>query len=93
MIRSLVVSAVLVATLPAPANAACVCRCINGQNQPVCSQVYEVPPICPPTVCMVAPPSVDQVQPYRLPPIGTSRCRREQVFDNDRGWIWTSVCD
>jgi hypothetical protein len=32
------------------AGAACVCRCVNGQMQPLCSSSIEVPPICPPTV-------------------------------------------
>jgi hypothetical protein len=30
------------------ARATCVCRCVDGEMQPLCSSAIDLPPICPP---------------------------------------------
>lgn len=73
--------------------AACVCRCVNGQMQALCSSSIDLPPICPPTVCPIMPPSIAPIQPPRVPPIGTTQCRQVQVYNQRTGqYEWREVC-
>ena len=75
------------------ANAACVCRCVNGVMQPLCSSSIDLPPICPPTVCRIVPPRITPIQPPTIPPIGTSSCCQAQVFNRFTGrYEWRTVC-
>lgn len=76
-----------------PANAACYCTCLNGQNQPICDNAIDVRPICPPRVCPIEPPSVRPIQPPTVPPVGTRSCRLEQVWDhNYQRYVWKNIC-
>ena len=82
------------------ANAHCVCRCVNGSVQPICSSEVDLPPICAPIICPIVPPSVTQMQPSVtpmqpaiVPPIGTSFCSLQQVpspYTNQ--YEWRRVC-
>ena len=75
------------------ATAGCVCRCMNGDNVPLCSSSLDLPPICPPRVCPIAPPAVEPLAPLRLPPLGTSDCRQQQVLNPYTGrYEWRTVC-
>ncbi len=74
-------------------NAACVCRCVNGVMQSLCSSSIDLRPICPPRVCPLTPPRVTPLQPLTLPPLGTSSCRQAQVLNPVTGqYEWRTVC-
>ena len=75
------------------AAATCVCRCVNGSVQALCSSSIDVPPICAPQVCPITPPSVAPIQAPRVPPIGTTIRRQAQVFNQRTGqYEWREVC-
>jgi hypothetical protein len=81
------------AVLVNDASASCVCRCVNGEVQALCSSSIDLPPICPPRVCPITPPSVAPIQAPRVPPIGTTVCRQAQVFNQRTGqYEWREVC-
>jgi len=63
--------------------ASCVCRCVGGEVQPVCTQAIDMPPICAPAIC---PPSIaPSVPSSRIPAFGTESCSRQSVFDPRTG--------
>jgi len=73
--------------------ASCVCRCVNGEVQALCSSSIDVPPVCAPRVCPITPPSIAPIQQPRVPPIGTTHCRQAQVFNQRTGqYEWREVC-
>jgi hypothetical protein len=75
------------------AHAQCVCRCSGGENVPFCSSTLDIPPICSPRVCPIAPPSIAPLPSLRLPPLGTSECRQQQVLNPyTNRYEWKSVC-
>jgi len=75
------------------ATASCVCRCVNGEVQALCSSSIDLPPICPPTICPITPPSVAPIQAPRVPPIGTTVCRQAQVVNPRTGhYEWREIC-
>jgi hypothetical protein len=93
--------AVLIATTAAsvlafaivPAQADCVCQCVNGQMEPICENTFDLRPICPPTICGIVPPSIRPIDPPMIPPIGTSSCGPEQVENPDTGqYEWRTIC-
>lgn len=74
--------------------ASCICTCINGQNQPLCSSSIDIRPICPPKVCPIEPPSIAPIMRPVVPPIGTSNCWNEQVLNPYSGrYEWQEVCN
>jgi hypothetical protein len=76
-----------------PAQAACVCQCVNGQMQPICENAMDLPPLCPPTICGIVPPSIRPIAPPMIPPIGTNSCGPEQVQNLVTGiYEWRTVC-
>lgn len=76
------------------ASAACVCRCVDGEMQPLCSSSIDLPPICPLTICGIVPPSIAPIAPPALPPLGTSECHQRQVMNPDtRRYEWQRVCE
>jgi hypothetical protein len=48
-------AALLVASLPTYASAACKCSCVEGQIEAVCSLPTELPPVCAPRACTAKP--------------------------------------
>ena len=83
----------VVVLISTPSSAECVCRCVNGQMQPLCQNAIDLPPICPPTVCNITPPSLVPIQQPRVPPIGTTGCRQAQVQNPRTGqYEWREVC-
>ena len=73
--------------------ASCVCRCVGGNMQPICSGSLDLPPICPPTVCAIVPPSVQPIQTPMVPPIGASNCQKEQVLNpRTSQYEWKTIC-
>lgn len=83
--------ALALALIAAPAEAGCVCRCVNGSMQPLCSSPMDMPPMCPPAACGIAPPSIAPIQAPSIPPIGTSSCRQVQVYEGGQ-YRWREVC-
>lgn len=75
------------------AHASCVCRCVDGKMQPLCSSSIDVPPICPATVCMIPPAAIAPMPPVGLPPLGTSQCSERQVLNPSTGqYEWRRLC-
>ena len=91
--RHLLVLGSLVLLVPAAADAGCVCRCVNGEVQAVCSSSLDIEPICAPAICPITPPAIRPIDPPTVPPIGTSSCRSEQVLNPYTGaYEWRQVC-
>jgi hypothetical protein len=71
----------------------CVCRCVNGEMTPLCSNSLDLPPICPPTICPIVPPSIQPISPLYIPPIGTSQCQNKQILNQRTGqYEWRLIC-
>ena len=69
--RSAIVLLVAMAALAPvlPARAACTCICVGGQNRPLCSEVTDIEPLCPPKVCLRAPQSTRPLDGVRIQPL------------------------
>ena len=79
----------------ANANASCVCRCVNGRMEPLCSSVADMRPFCPPsTLCPIAaPPTLAPLGPAIAPPVGTRSCAQRQILNPVTGqYEWQSIC-
>ena len=75
------------------AQAGCVCRCVNGVVQSICTNALDIAPICSPTVCPITPPSIAPIPAPRVPPIGTSSCRMAQVYNQrTMQYEWRELC-
>ena len=75
------------------AEARCVCRCVNGDVQPICESSIDLPPICAPQICPHTPPSIAPIMPPTVPPIGTAGCEEKQVLNPYTGrYEWRRVC-
>ena len=93
LISKIALGSFLTVGIAAAADAACVCRCVNGEMKPICETSIVVPPVCPPTVCPVVPPRVEPIQAPRVPPVGTKECRQEQVLNPyTRQYEWKTIC-
>jgi hypothetical protein len=80
--------------LMANADASCVCRCVDGEVQPLCDSSIDLPPICTPTICSIVPPSIAPIQPSGIPPLGTSSCTSRQVLNPATNrYEWRSICN
>jgi hypothetical protein len=89
-----VFAAIIALGLTAAAHASCVCRCVDGEVQPLCSSSTDLPPICAATICAVVPPSIAPIQPPVIPPLGTSDCSPRQVQNPATNrYEWRSICD
>jgi hypothetical protein len=79
--------------LASGAHAECICRCVNGEVQPICRSSLDVAPVCAPRVCPITPPSVQPIQRPMVPPVGASDCRQAQVLNPYTGrYEWRTVC-
>lgn len=73
--------------------ASCTCTCVNGQQQALCTNTMDLPPLCPPRICPLVSPSVQPLQQPKLPPLGTSYCSNQQVLNPYTGmYEWRQVC-
>ncbi len=89
----LALALILIVTANAPARAGCVCRCVNGQNIPICSNSLDLRPLCPPRICPLTPPAVRPLQMPTLPPLGTTRCEKQQVWNPYTArYEWRTLC-
>lgn len=77
----------------AEARADCVCTCVNGENQPLCTKRTFQMPVCPARICpteiIIAPPIVEGFKP----PQGTSKCTPMRVENPVTNKIeWQMIC-
>ena len=71
----------------------CVCRCVNGEVTPLCSNTLDLKPICSPQICPIVPPSIQPITPPTIPPIGTTGCQNQQVFNPyTHQYEWKLIC-
>lgn len=78
---------------PSPAFARCNCACVDGDMQPICTTSIEITPICPPSVCPLAPLAVTPIQPPTIPPVGASYCYPAQVLNpHIKRYQWQQLC-
>jgi hypothetical protein len=76
-----------------PADARCVCRCVNGAVEPICESPLDLPPICSLQICPLVPPAVTPIAPLTIPPVGTTSCQMQQVLDPATGqYEWRQLC-
>lgn len=81
-------------TLPSfDGRAACTCICVDGLNRPLCSQVTDIEPVCPPRVCSEAP-AAKPLEPYDLPPFDAPACSMKYLYNKYAGrYEWRQVCE
>ena len=86
--------ALLLAAAGAPAEAACVCRCVGGKAQPICSSSTDIPPLCNMTVCPMATPKVSPLDQAKPKPAVKPGCTVKQVYDPETGTHnWEQICN
>jgi hypothetical protein len=73
-------------------HAGCTCQCVNGRMQPLCDSAIDLRPLCPPTVCPIASPSMAPISPLMLPPLGTNSCQQARLCDPYGNCRWQPVC-
>jgi len=77
---------------PSKLEAACKCMCVDGEMQPICTSVIDIPPPCL-GICSIAPLSIPPITVPKIPPIGTSKCEMRQVKNPNSGsYEWKEVC-
>ena len=83
----------LVFLLPPGAEAACACRCVNGQVKAICQNSLDLPPICAPTICPIVPPSIKPIPQPSIPPLGTTACDLKEVLNPiTHQYEWKRIC-
>lgn len=83
----------LLAVTPLTAVANCICRCVDGEMQPICSRAIDLQPICPPAICPIMPPSITPIQPLTIPPLGTTNCAPARVLNPyTHQYTWQRLC-
>lgn len=71
----------------------CVCTCVNGTPQPLCSNALDMEPICSPRICPIDAPSIRPIESLSLPPLGTKACRNKRVLNpRTNQYEWKRVC-
>lgn len=94
MLRLGLMSSLAFFVVAGEADASCVCRCMDGQMQPICDSTIDVAPICPMTLCEIAPPSIAPIPPTQMPSLGTTECSQRQVLNPaTRRYEWRTICE
>ena len=89
--------------LVAPTPAAAACRYVWSDHDhntstpplriPICDNAYEIPGINPPSIPPIQTPQIRPIQPLVIPPIGTTRCADESIYNPNTGrWENKRVC-
>lgn len=85
-------AALLVASLPTAASAACKCSCVDGQIEPVCSTNSELPPACSARACSVKPTRASLVSLDKSD-LNKGQCQEKLVLNPQTGaYIPKKVC-
>lgn len=59
----------------------------------ICDSNIDLPAIRTPSIRPIQRPQIKPIQPIGIPPIGTTRCRMESVYNqNTRRWENKRVC-
>jgi hypothetical protein len=75
------------------AQAVCVCQCLNGLAQSVCTSTLDVPPFCPAIACSFAPPPLAVNPAPFLPQKDTRSCQMTQIYNPNSGrYEWRELC-
>ena len=96
MKRTLALALFMAAALaPTHSQAACVCRCVDGEVQPLCQNGFELRPYCTDLMlCPLVPPSLPPLDPPGALPLGTIECRQAYVCDvYGRHCRWRRICE
>ena len=89
------VGLVLAATTlsPGSAEAACVCRCVDGKPKAICASGTDIPPICNTMVCPLAAPRRTPLDTRELPPPIKPGCTNKQILNPATGqYEWAQLC-
>jgi hypothetical protein len=93
MIQRFVLAITVGFGLAAQAEAACVCRCVDGRMRALCSSAIDIPPICPAAACGMPPAPIKPIERPHVPPLGTFQCERRQVLNPDtHQYEWRRLC-
>ena len=84
-------AAALLLTLPIGAEARCRVTWVDGYQQQLCDNTFDVPGVNLPGLEPLPNVSLPPLPPVGLPPLGTSSCRQAQVAINGR-YEWRTVC-
>ena len=80
----------LVALLTTSADASCICRCLDGRMQPLCSSENDMPAFCDQTPC---PHDAPVANAPTVPTVGKRRCFQMKKFNPQTGLNeWQKVC-
>ena len=86
-------AALMVASLPTAAFAACKCSCVDGQIEPVCSTYSELPPACSARACTVKPTRASLVSLDKSELSNKGQCRETLVLNQQTGaYVPKKVC-
>ena len=91
--------AFMIALLPLPSQAACKWVWVDHDynsstpaiRKQVCDSAIDIPAINTPSIRPLQTPSIRPLPSLGLPPIGTTRCRNERVYENGQ-WINKRIC-
>jgi hypothetical protein len=93
------IAAFIVLLLSAPAEARCICQCVDAKFQPLCDSAKDKPASCTRNDYAKCPPlPQSSAPPPPLPagalPAGAKRCRMAQVYvPLKTHYEWRRVCD
>ena len=86
-------AAMMVASLPTVASAACKCSCVDGQIEPVCSTTSELPPACSARACTVKPTRASLVSLDKPDLSSKGQCHESLVLNPQTGaYVPKKVC-
>ena len=77
----------------APAEAACVCRCVDGKPKAVCSSTTDIAPLCNTLNCPLSTPQRTPTDVSKPKPPVKPGCTLKQVYDPKTGkHEWGQLC-
>lgn len=96
-INAVLLAAVIVAAglfaAATPAEAACVCRCVDGKAKAVCSSATDIAPLCNTTKCPLSIPKRMPTDVSKPKPAVKPGCTVRQVYDPKTGkHEWGQLC-
>jgi hypothetical protein len=91
---AVLLAAMMVASLPNYASAACKCSCVSGQIEAVCALPTDLPPVCAPRACTDKPLRTSLVADKSpMATKATQQCRETLVLNPQTGaYIPKKVC-
>lgn len=89
---AIAVAGLMLATA-APAEAACVCRCVDGKPKAVCSSGTDIAPLCNTLNCPLSIPKRAPTDVSKPKPAVKPGCTVKQVYDPKTGkHEWGQLC-